>query len=416
MLRAPWKMDPRIREALMEQRGSIIRGLLCVAVASALTLAVLQLTRESFVQIGRATAQQVDVTQEMPSEDIVSKAFGVSVEEARERLQQAAPETGETDSERQSRQADALGKIGLLSLGVIIVFAFRYFFARGQQFFLSRAAARLSTNLRRRLYAKLMRLPLRYYGEKRLGGLQSVLTNDVNVYQNAIGLVRDSVDGPIKAVGALTFIFVTNWQLGLIALAKPSNIRSAVRFRTAVGESAKRKLPSLAPRGYVIVHGNLAEPASNEESKLSPRQLGQLLLLVRQEVLGFPILVIGQDVELLDRAELPEGILLASEFGLTQAEQLHLIQEAGLFLGMSSGPSVVALLSDTPYVVLKHERHHSLLMEAVLNEGVGASFASSNQIFLRFGDSVADAFEDAMRLLSRVQLGGLSSLAGTGEE
>jgi ABC-type multidrug transport system fused ATPase/permease subunit len=219
MLRAPWKMDPRIREALMEQRGSIIRGLLCVAVASALTLAVLQLTRESFVQIGRATAQPVDVTQEMPSEDIVAKAFGVTVEEARERLQQAAPETGESESERKSRQADALSKIGLLSLGVIIVFAFRYFFARGQQFFLSRAAARLSTNLRRRLYAKLMRLPLRYYGEKRLGGLQSVLTNDVNVYQNAISLVRDSVDGPIKAVGALTFIFVTNWQLGLIALA-----------------------------------------------------------------------------------------------------------------------------------------------------------------------------------------------------
>ncbi len=219
MLRAPWKMDPRIWSALVEQRSSIIKGLVCTAIASALTVAVLKLTNEAFVQIGRASVVAVDVTKEAAGEEELARAFEVPVQEVRERLQRisAAPEGGEQAS---ARQSDALSQIGWISLMVVGVFALRYSFARGQQFYLSRAAARLSTSLRRRLYAKLMKLPIGYYGEKRLGGLQSVLSNDVGVYSNAIGLVRDSIDGPIKAAGALIYIFVFgSWALGLLALA-----------------------------------------------------------------------------------------------------------------------------------------------------------------------------------------------------
>lgn len=109
--------------------------------------------------------------------------------------------------------------LAYLSLAVIVIFGVKYFFTRGQTFYLSKAATRLTSDLRIRLFDKLMRLPVSYFNDKRAGQIQSVLTNDVNVYQNAIAAVRDSIDGPIKALGGIVTIFVINWQLALASMA-----------------------------------------------------------------------------------------------------------------------------------------------------------------------------------------------------
>lgn len=109
--------------------------------------------------------------------------------------------------------------LAYLSLAVIVIFGVKYFFTRGQTFYLSKAATRLTSDLRVRLFDKLMRLPVSYFNDKRAGQIQSVLTNDVNVYQNAIAAVRDSIDGPIKALGGIVTIFVINWQLALASMA-----------------------------------------------------------------------------------------------------------------------------------------------------------------------------------------------------
>lgn len=109
--------------------------------------------------------------------------------------------------------------LGWMSLGVIGVFSVKYWFTRGQSYYLSAAAARLTTDLRIRLFDKLLRLPISYFNEKRAGAIQSVLTNDVNVYQNAISVVRDSIDGPIKVVAGLVTIFSIQWQLALASMA-----------------------------------------------------------------------------------------------------------------------------------------------------------------------------------------------------
>ncbi len=109
--------------------------------------------------------------------------------------------------------------LAYLSLAVIVIFGVKYFFTRGQTFYLSKAATRLTSDLRIRLFDKLMRLPVSYFNDKRAGQIQSVLTNDVNVYQNAIAAVRDSIDGPIKALGGIVTIFIINWQLALASMA-----------------------------------------------------------------------------------------------------------------------------------------------------------------------------------------------------
>jgi ABC-type multidrug transport system fused ATPase/permease subunit len=67
------------------------------------------------------------------------------------------------------------------------------------------------------MLTKLLRLPIGFYNERRSGEIQSVLTNDVNVYQNAIGLIRDSVGAPVKAVTALCVILYYQWELAVLA-------------------------------------------------------------------------------------------------------------------------------------------------------------------------------------------------------
>lgn len=106
-----------------------------------------------------------------------------------------------------------------MSFAVILIFGMRYFLTRGQLYFLSKAANRLTAELRARLFEKLQRLPIRYFNERRSGAIQSVLTNDVNVFQSAINAVRDGIDGPIKVVVGFVAIFTIQWQLALISLA-----------------------------------------------------------------------------------------------------------------------------------------------------------------------------------------------------
>lgn len=107
----------------------------------------------------------------------------------------------------------------ILSGAVIGLFFLKYWFTRGQSFFLSLAAARLTADLRIRLYSKLLRLPLSYFTDKRAGNIQSVLLNDINVYQSAISIVRDSIDGPVKVIAGLVTIFVLQWKLALLSFA-----------------------------------------------------------------------------------------------------------------------------------------------------------------------------------------------------
>ncbi len=112
----------------------------------------------------------------------------------------------------------AVTRLGGYCLMVVGLFLVRYWFVRGQTYYLAKAAARLSSDLRERLFSKLLRLPVSYFGEKRVGAINSVLTNDVNVYQNAVGILRDSVDAPVKSVIALGFVFWTQWKLAAVTL------------------------------------------------------------------------------------------------------------------------------------------------------------------------------------------------------
>jgi subfamily B ATP-binding cassette protein MsbA len=167
------RFDPRLAAELRAQRRSIAKGVVCAAVTGALTALFIPLLREAVAAL--ENAQGLD-----------------------------------------------LWRIGQICLAVVGLFALKYAFTRGQVYYLSRAAARMSSDVRKRLYAKLLRLPVSYFSKRRAGAIQSILTNDVGVYQAAVTIVRDSIDGPIKAIGAFaTVVYYQPILAGIVLLFMP---------------------------------------------------------------------------------------------------------------------------------------------------------------------------------------------------
>jgi subfamily B ATP-binding cassette protein MsbA len=160
------KFDPRLAAELRRQRGPIAAGLVCVVCTAILTAASIGLMKYAFQAL-----EEKDAT-----------------------------------------------LVGQASLAIVGLFLLKYFFNRAQVYYLQLGANRLAADLRERLFAKVQRLPIAYFNERRAGAIQSVFTNDLSVYQNAIGIIRDSIQGPIKAIGAFVAVFVLQWKLALIAI------------------------------------------------------------------------------------------------------------------------------------------------------------------------------------------------------
>ncbi len=160
------RFDERLTRELRTHRRTIVQGLVCSGVASALTAAL------------------------VPFVKLILEAV----------------------------RDGAVVQLNWLSLGVIVLFAVKYWFTRGQVYYLSKAAAMLTSQLRVRLFRKLQALPISFFNERRAGAIQSVLTNDVNVYQSAVSVVRDAIDGPVKIVLGCGMIIYIQWQLSIAAL------------------------------------------------------------------------------------------------------------------------------------------------------------------------------------------------------
>jgi len=109
-------------------------------------------------------------------------------------------------------------QIGMMCLFIVALYSVKYWFTRGQTYYLSSVAHRVTANLRQQLFEKLQSLPIAYFNAKRTGAIQSVITNDVAVIQSGVPLVKDFISAPIRAVGGLVLLFYLNWKLAIISL------------------------------------------------------------------------------------------------------------------------------------------------------------------------------------------------------
>lgn len=111
-----------------------------------------------------------------------------------------------------------LYQVGMMCLFIFILYSVKYWFTRGQTFYLSDAAQAVTADLRKQIFDKLQSLPIAYYNAKRTGAIQSVITNDVAVIQSGVPLVRDFISAPIRAGIGLGALFFINWKLAFISL------------------------------------------------------------------------------------------------------------------------------------------------------------------------------------------------------
>jgi ATP-binding cassette, subfamily B, bacterial MsbA len=170
----------------------------------------LEVPQEEVLSALRRTFDEAADAESAARARLLSEELGIPAERVRAAIEGAGPVRTGND--------EAVRRLGFYCLLVVFVFGIRYWFTRGQSLFLSIAAARLAANLRLRLFHKLQRLPVSYFNERRAGATQSVLTNDVTVYQTAVGMIRDVVDAPVKSTVALAMIFYIQWQLALVTL------------------------------------------------------------------------------------------------------------------------------------------------------------------------------------------------------
>ena len=166
-----FKFDPRIKRELVGQRRSILIGVASSALAASL--------------------------------------YGLTL-----KFTEGAVDT--IDKLHRTREKALFPDLAWDCLFIALIFLFRYIFVRLQTYYLAEAVAKLTTSLRRKLMAKLLRLPVTYFNEKRSGAVQSVLTNDVNVFQSAVQILRDSVEAPIKAIVSLGYIVYMQWQMAVV--------------------------------------------------------------------------------------------------------------------------------------------------------------------------------------------------------
>lgn len=216
------RLDRRLAADLKKQRKNIFAGLACVVFTSLLTSSTIWMVERSVSAIRDASPTTWAAADPKipfargPEDKIVeniSAATGADPATVRRAYREASVPP------RERSRDDALAYLGWVSLAIVAAYVIKYFFTRGQSYFLSKAANELATDLRRRLFAKVQRLPITYFNDTRAGETQSILTNDVGVYQNAVGIIRDSIDGPVKALTAFLTIVILQPMLSLFVVA-----------------------------------------------------------------------------------------------------------------------------------------------------------------------------------------------------
>ncbi len=107
----------------------------------------------------------------------------------------------------------------LITVCLLIFFSFLFknitFY--GRRVLLNFIELKIIVNIRNRLHAKMLRLPLRYFEKRHTGDLNSVVFNDVN----AINMVLDTSFGklilsPIQILANIVILFLISWKLSLV--------------------------------------------------------------------------------------------------------------------------------------------------------------------------------------------------------
>ena len=144
-------------------------------------------------------------------------------------------------------QADR-GLLDRLTFLLLALFAIQAVVGFAGYYLLEWTGERLVTDLRKKVYAHLHELDLRFFSNQRTGDLTSRLTNDVGTIQKAVTtsfveLIRQSM----MLVGSMVLMVVLDWQMSLIiCLTIPPSILLARYFGQKIRKLAREVQDRLA--------------------------------------------------------------------------------------------------------------------------------------------------------------------------
>ena len=313
-LRLVPRLDPRLAAELRPQKRLIVRGLVmsvCVsllntapipllghsvnAINDAAPLAVSQLASRKQRQkeleeglkragpaLGLDDARAVRVADAVFARVDDARAAPLAREVARElgRPPEAVAEALATGGHRPTGSLEPLGRLALYCGLVLLCFGLKYVFVRASAILLSQAAAGLANGLRLRLFAKLQRLPISYFADKRAGAIQSVLTSDVGVYTGAIGVLKDSIESPLTILVALGYVLFNAPLLagvGLLFVLPMSTVirRNGRRIKASQGD-VQNALSDLSAVTAETLQGTRVVKAFAAEGKIVADYSGRL--------------------------------------------------------------------------------------------------------------------------------------------
>jgi ATP-binding cassette subfamily B protein len=186
----------------------------------------------------------------------------------------------------------AIDRIALAMAGILLVQSFA---SSARYVLFTTAGERIVARVRTHLYESLLRQEIAYFDERKTGDLQSALSSDATVLQNALSVnVSMALRNAVMALGGVGVLFFTSTRLTLIILAVlPPIALGAVLYgrrlrrlsrevQDAVAESASVAEESLA--GVRTVRSFAAEPI--ERARYGGAVDASLALARRRILLG----------------------------------------------------------------------------------------------------------------------------------
>ncbi len=133
--------------------------------------------------------------------------------------------------------------LGRLALGLLGLFAVQALVGAAGGYLLDWTGERVVADLRRRVYAHLHRLGLRFFAETRTGEITSRLTNDVGKVQSAVtDDLEQALTLSLTLVGSAALMFALNWRLTLAIVIVIPPVAFATRHFGGVVRRLSREI------------------------------------------------------------------------------------------------------------------------------------------------------------------------------
>lgn len=112
-----------------------------------------------------------------------------------------------------------LGKIAQIGVVLIVIYLLSALFTYLQHFIMTTVTLKQSNELRGEIYAKINRVPLKYFNTTSHGDVLSRMTNDVDSLGQALSNSLPTIVSSVaQFVSCLIMMFVTEWRMALAAL------------------------------------------------------------------------------------------------------------------------------------------------------------------------------------------------------